>query len=203
MDDHLRVILVGGTSNIGKSTVALHLAGRLGWECVSTDKLGRYPGRPWARPPDAVKPHVVEHYLTHNDEQLVGGQLEHYRNMWPVVEARAREHAEDPAAARLVLEGSGVWPENVAALRLPNAAAIWLTGSLHLIETRIRRESRYAEADALGKRLIDRFIVRSQGYERVMLEALRRLGLPFVEVTAETSVDLLADQCIERMRILV
>jgi 2-phosphoglycerate kinase len=199
MRDGLRVILIGGTSNIGKSTVARHIAQRLGWEELSTDRLGRYPGRPWATPPDVVKPHVVEHYLTHDAPALVLGQLEHYRQMWPKVEEAVRAHLLDDSSP-LVLEGSGVWPDNVAALGLPAVAAVWLTGSPELIAARIRRESRYEEADEQGRLLIDRFVMRSQGYDIEMRAALQKYGLPLIEVTPDTTVEALGEASLETMR---
>lgn len=202
LDERLRVILIGGTSNIGKSTVAATLAARLGWGVRSTDKLARYPGRPWLTATWEVPPHVVEHYRTLSDVDLVEGQLAHYRNMWPLVDALVRKHAGDPASERLVLEGSGIWPDNVLTLHLQNVAAIWLSGSPELIEARIFDESGHSESDAEGRLLIERFVARSVGYDREMRAALARLGLPMIEVTPQTSVDELADQCLARLRSL-
>ncbi|WP_202872553.1 hypothetical protein [Kribbella soli] len=82
----VRVVLVGGTSNVGKSTVAQVLAGRLGFDYLSTDKLGRHPGRPWATPNHEVPAHVVEHYRSFTGEQLVDALLAHYERMWPRIE---------------------------------------------------------------------------------------------------------------------
>lgn len=195
----LRVILVGGTSNIGKSTVAQELAAMLGWGVRSTDKMARYAGRPWPTPTWTVPPHVAEHYRTLSDAELIDGQLTHYQTMWPLVDAVIREHATDAATERLVLEGSGIWPDNVAALQLPDVAAIWLTGSSALIDARIRAESGYDAADADGRLLIERFIVRSLGYDRAMRAAIARLGLPVITVTPATTVGELADECLARM----
>src|SRR5215468_118437 len=63
---NLGVILIGGTSHTGKSTVAKRIAERLGAICVSTDSLARHPGRPWPAARE-VPPHVVEHYLQLGD----------------------------------------------------------------------------------------------------------------------------------------
>ena len=52
------VVLIGGTSHVGKSTVARALATSLGFRHVSTDRLARHPGRPWT----TTRPHVREHY---------------------------------------------------------------------------------------------------------------------------------------------
>lgn len=43
----LRVILIGGSSSVGKSPLAESLAAKLGWTYISTDKLARNPGGPW------------------------------------------------------------------------------------------------------------------------------------------------------------
>ena len=202
MDERWRVILIGGTSNIGKSTVAAAIAERLAWGVRSTDKMARYAGRPWRTPTWEVPPHVVEHYRTLSDIELVEGQLTHYQIMWPLVDALVREHADDPMTERLVLEGSGIWPDNVLTLRSPNVAAVWLSGSPKLIEARIFAESGYAKANAEGRLLIERFVVRSVGYDREMRAAVSRLGQPLIEVTAAISVDQLAELCLERIHSL-
>ena len=47
MIEKYRILLIGGTSHVGKSTLAQLLALKLGWNYRSTDKLARHPGRPW------------------------------------------------------------------------------------------------------------------------------------------------------------
>src|SRR5690349_13607300 len=97
----LRVILLGGPSNVGKSTLAQALAARLGWACASTDRLARYPGRPWGH----VRPHVAQHYLSLSPEQLVDDVIRHYMSLRPAIQSLVAAHVADPAAECLVLEG--------------------------------------------------------------------------------------------------
>lgn len=59
-------ILVGGSSHVGKSTFARTLASTRGWELISTDDLGRHPGRPWP----SVRPQVAEYYASLTDETI-------------------------------------------------------------------------------------------------------------------------------------
>lgn len=70
----LRVVLIGGTSHTGKSTVAKRIAEKIGATCVSTDSLARHPGRPWPAARD-VPPHVVRHYLELGDHALITSVL--------------------------------------------------------------------------------------------------------------------------------
>ena len=193
----LKVVLIGGTSHTGKSTVAKRIAEKVSATYVSTDTLARHPGRPWPAARD-VPPHVVRHYLELGDDALVTSVLTHYRNMWPLIEALVREHAADDAQ-RLVLEGSAVLPENVAELRLPGVASIWLTADKQLLQARMYKESRYAERDAQGRTLIDKFLTRAVNFDRVMVASVKKLGLPYLEITETMSIDTAAEQCLARL----
>ena len=53
---HIKLILIGGTSHTGKSTLARQLAEELGWNYLSTDQLARHPGRPTTMMPIQQQP---------------------------------------------------------------------------------------------------------------------------------------------------
>ncbi|HTA11695.1 MAG TPA: hypothetical protein VK836_24460 [Streptosporangiaceae bacterium] len=178
----LSVVVIGGTSNVGKSTLAQALARRLGWSCVSTDSLGRHPGRPWTVADRQIPAHVAEHYLSLSIEELATAQLRHYARMWPVIRSLIATHAADHDDGGLILEGSGAWPDRVAEISDPKVAAIWLTASPATVRGRIYSASRYAELADDAAILVDKFVGRSNLYNEVMLSAVRRLGLACVDV---------------------
>ncbi len=177
----MRVLLIGGTSHVGKSTVAQVIAGRLGFEYVSTDKLARHPGRPWPEP----LPHVVEHYRSQTASELVDALLAHYARMQPRIEELVAQ------STGVVLEGSGVWPPYVARL---TAQAVWLTADEEVLTARIHSSSRYDALPADGRHLVDKFVARTVGYQTRMLDELNRLGLMHLDVTTPRSPDQLADE---------
>jgi hypothetical protein len=91
-----RVLLIGGTSHAGKSTLAQAIAERLGWQYRSTDKLARHPGRPWAPEGGAVPDHVADHYRSLSVDELLADVLCHYAgNVWPLARALIATHAQD------------------------------------------------------------------------------------------------------------
>jgi 2-phosphoglycerate kinase len=192
----LSVVLIGGTSNVGKSTLAQALASRLGWSSVSTDSLGRHPGRPWIAADRPIPAHVAEHYLSLSIEDLTTEQLRHYRRMWPVIRSLIATHTRVHDAGGLILEGSGVWPDQVAEISDPAVAAIWLTASPATLRGRIYSASRYPELADDGRFLVDKFVGRSNLYNEVMLSAVRRLGLACVDVDDVSSPVALVDQCL-------
>lgn len=90
------MILIGGSSHVGKSSLAKSLASRLGWTQISTDKLARHPGRPWRREQEKVPNHVAEHYLSLSVDELLKDVLHHYKeNVWQMVEAIVASHLND------------------------------------------------------------------------------------------------------------
>ena len=195
--DELRVILIGGSSHVGKSTLAESLGLKSGWRHISTDSLARHPGRPWRKNPETVSEHVAQHYLSLSVEELFADVLRHYRSMWPDIETMVTRHATDPSTERLILEGSALWPESVATLDLDKIAAIWLTAGTELFETRIHNESRFEEAAVREKKMIRKFLERTQLYNERMTEAVNRLGLVSMEVEATSSPEELSDKYLE------
>jgi 2-phosphoglycerate kinase len=194
VDSQLRVVLIGGSASVGKSTLAASLAGRLGWPCLSTDQLARHPGRPWKTSQRSVPEHVAEHYLSLSVEELVEDVLRHYQGMWPGIEAIIRKHAEERSAGRLILEGSALWPELVATLDCGCVGAVWLTASDELFRARITQMSGFEESSVRERRMVEKFLERTWLYDQQMKEAAERLGLAPLDVEALSSPGELGDE---------
>ncbi|NUV72049.1 AAA family ATPase [Streptomyces sp. CAI-121] len=183
------MVLIGGTSNTGKSTVAGAVAERLGFEHRSTDGLARHPGRPWRTPEREVPPHVAEHYGTLTTDELIASVLAHYERLWPRIEELITDHARDGAPG-LVLEGSALWPERVARLTAPRTAAVWLTADDTVVRDRVRAAGRYEEATEGERLLIDRFLARTDRYQALMVDAVDARGLDRIDVGGRTGAEL-------------
>ncbi len=189
----VRVVLIGGTSNTGKSTVAGAVAGRLGFECLSTDSLARHPGRPWRRPGWEVPAHVAGHYGSLTVGELITSVLDHYERLWPRVEEIITSRAAGGSGPGLVLEGSALWPAWVAQLTVPRTAAVWLTADEALLQARIHAAGRYSDATDAERQLMDKFLGRTRQYQALMLDDVGRLGLHRIDVTGRSVEDLASD----------
>lgn len=190
----VRVVLIGGTSNVGKSTVAQAAAERLGFEYLSTDGLARHPGRPWRTPECEVPAHVAEHYGALAVDELITSVLAHYDRLWPRIEELVTERATaDRGRPGLVLEGSALWPVRVAQLRTPHTAAVWLTADDSVVRARVHAAGRYAAATGEEQVLMDKFLARTERYQSLMLDAVDRLGLDRIDAGRGQSPAELAD----------
>ncbi len=201
MDD-VRVVLIGGTSNVGKSTVARAVAERLGFAYRPTDLLARHPGRPWRTPEREVPPHVAEHYRSLDVDELIESVLDHYERLWPRIEDLIMLHATATATATgsgtgLVLEGSALWPSRVAELTAPRTAAVWLTADPAVVRERVHSAGHYATATPEERHLMDKFLARTERYQTLMTQSVDRLGLHRIDAGGGRSVAQLADAVLE------
>ncbi|WDG30624.1 hypothetical protein N7925_20970 [Streptomyces sp. CA-278952] len=188
----VRVVLIGGTSNTGKSTVAEAVAERLNFEHRSTDGLARHPGRPWRTPEHEVPPHVAEHYGTLTTDELLASVLDHYERLRPRIEELITDRA-GAGAPGLVLEGSALWPAWVARLTVPRTTAVWLTADDTVVRDRVRSAGRYEEATDAERHLMGRFLARTVRFQALMLDAVQAQGLARVDTGGGRTVEELAD----------
>ncbi|MPY44980.1 AAA family ATPase [Streptomyces phyllanthi] len=176
------MILIGGTSNVGKSTVARAVAERLGFGCLSTDGLARHPGRPWRTPEREVPAHVAEHYASLTVDELITSVLGHYERLWSRIEDLIMERAAEGGGTGLVLEGSALWPVRVAELEVPRTAAVWLTADDAVVRARVHTAGRYETAADEEQRLMDKFLARTERYQALMIDDIGTLGLDRIDV---------------------
>ena len=192
----LRVILIGGSSHVGKSTLSRSLADRLGWRLISTDKMARHPGRPWRSASERLPDDVAKHYLTLSVGELISDMLHHYRvNVWPKVETLVRSATAEASSDRVILEGSALWPDLVATLSFDGIAALWLTASDDVFRKRIHGESRYHSRSAIERSMVDRFLDRTLAYNERMIDSVNRHGFRLVDVL-QSGVTELTDRCL-------
>ncbi|MBV8882882.1 MAG: hypothetical protein JO235_02620 [Chroococcidiopsidaceae cyanobacterium CP_BM_RX_35] len=197
-----RVILIGGSSHAGKSSLGRALAAKLGWSCRSTDKLARHPGRPWVGANGkAIPEQVAEHYRELSVNALFSDVFSNYeKNVLPQVEVIVHSHASDLSTECLILEGSALWPGFVANLVSENGVkAIWLTARDQLFRNRIFSESNFCNVCKDEKHLTQKFLDRTLFYNKHMREEVERLGFICIDVESVSTADELSKKCIELM----
>jgi 2-phosphoglycerate kinase len=181
----VRVVLIGGTSHTGKSSVARAVAERLGFDCRSTDLLARHPGRPWRTPEREVPPHVAEHYATLGVDELIRSVLDHYARLWPTIEELITDRVNGDGTG-LVLEGSALWPSRVGGLTVPGTRAVWLKADDAVLRERMRASARYDEATDEERYLVDRFLARAERFQTLMTRDADGHGLTRVDVSGRS-----------------
>ncbi|QLF71224.1 AAA family ATPase [Peteryoungia desertarenae] len=190
MEDDLLIILISGSSHVGKTTFATRLAEELGWESISTDSLARHPGRPWL----GVSPHVKEYYSRLSDEAIYWFLLAHHENMWPMM--RQRICAAQSAQAPLIFEGSALRPEYLGEILSREIRSFLLYADNNVLQERIRAEAGYHVADAASRHVIDRFIERSLRDNLEMHAAALKHGVQIADAADNAAMVGLFDEMV-------
>jgi hypothetical protein len=127
-------------------------------------------------------------------DELIASVLGHYERLWPRIEELITTHAtEDRGSKGLVLEGSALWPVRVARLRVPRAAAVWLTTDDSVVRARVHAAGCYEAATDEEQVLMDKFLARTEHYQTLMIDAIDRLGLDRIDAGGGESATELAD----------
>ena len=197
-----KLLLVGGASHVGKSTLARSIAAHLNCNYSSTDKLARHPGRPWQPKLADIPKHVVEHYQLLSVDRLIEDVIDHYReNVWQLIEDIVLSNVNDSSSEQMVIEGSALLPELVANLKFDNISSIWLTASNEFLRQRIYQSSQYATKSRFEQMLIDKFCQRNCLLNDRIINDVDRLGLVSFNVEQASTSDELMNMCSSRLEI--
>jgi 2-phosphoglycerate kinase len=193
-----KLILIGGASHTGKSTLARSIAAHLNWNYCSTDTLARHPGRPWQSKSSDIPKHVIEHYQILSADELVQNVLDHYRkNVWQSIEDIVTSYATEISSENMIVEGSALLPELVINLDIDNILdSIWLTASNEFLRERIYLASQYETKSPFEQMLIDKFWERNCLLNDRIIDAVDQLGLVRLNIEAASTPDELMSQCL-------
>ena len=188
-----KVLLIGGTSHVGKSTLASRMAETLGWDLLSTDQLARHPGRPWRNDGEVLPADVVAYYTQPDASRILATVLAHYsKNVGPIVNAIINSRVKNDYDRGLVLEGSAILPEQFATNLPPEVLSCWLTAPEEMIEQRIKTNAAYEHRSDHERRYIDAFVVRSLDFDRLMVSAVPDQAL--IDISIQEAADVVASR---------
>ena len=197
MIDKQKLFLIGGSSHVGKSTLAIELASHINCNYCSTDKIARHPGRPWQTESKEIPKHVAEHYQLLSADELIDDVLNHYRkNVWQAIEGIITSHSTDVSSEKMVIEGSALLPELVITLDFDNISSIWLTASNEFLRERIYTTSQYKTKSTYEKMLVDKFWGRNCLLNDRIIDAVDRFGLVSINIEELSTPDKLKNRCL-------
>ena len=181
-----KVILIGGSPRVGKSTAAALLASKLLRPCISTDDIGLAlqsvldinPMKGYGYP---------DYYVRRSPQQLIDDIVTYHKKLEPAIARLVEEHAAwgDP----LVMEGWALYPELVRRIENDQVFSVWLIAEPGLFESRVRLNTSFSE----NEKVVENYLTRSKWHNRTNLEQCIALKRNFIRVgkgmTAEEIVE--------------
>ena len=202
--DKIKVILIGGTSHTGKTTLGKAIAKSLNWDYIATDSLAKHPGRPWVSTNDkTVKKHVAEHYKNLSIPELVTDVLRHYaRNVLPLVETLVQIYCSNSANQCLVIEGSALFPTLVKDLvARENVRGFFLVSNYSCLKNRVFANSNFYSVGKAKQYLIYKFLERTWFYNQLVINESKSLKFNYINVDFQTT-DCLVNKCLKAIDIV-
>ena len=184
------IILISGSSHVGKTTLAKRLGQTLDWPLISTDDLARHPGRPWPQ----VRDPVAEFYSRLSPETIHWFLKVHHENMWPNIKRLIDDTLR--SKGRVIVEGSALRPEYAATCVSDQVVAVCLYAQPEVLRDRMRSESDYAQAEKPRIEIIDSFIDRSLRDNAEIRTAAETHGLRSVDASEPAAASALFDELV-------
>ncbi|MCL1951430.1 MAG: AAA family ATPase [Oscillospiraceae bacterium] len=170
-----KVIIIGGSPRVGKSTAAALLASKLIRPCLSTDDIGNAlqsvldinPMKGYAYP---------DYYAMRTKQQLIDDIVAYHKKVEPAIARLVETHSAwgDP----LVMEGWALYPEFVRRIENEQVFSVWLIAAPGLLESRVRLNASFAG----NEKVIENYLARSQWHNRTLLEQCRALKRNYIQV---------------------
>jgi len=166
MKNTKKVILIGGSPRVGKSTAAALLASKLLRPCVSTDDIGEAlqsvldinPMKGYDYP---------DYYARRTQQQLIDDIIAYHKKVEPAIARLVETHAAwgDP----LVMEGWALYPALVRRIENEQVFSVWLIAEEGLLEHRVRASCSFGE----NAKVIGNYLARSEWHNKTLLEQCR------------------------------
>lgn len=181
-----KVILIGGSPMVGKSTIAIKLSSKYGYNCISTDDIGEA-----LQTVIDINPmnnmDYQEYYIKKSIGELITDVEEYHLKIWPAIKKLIDIHSD--WSTPIIIEGFALYPRLLKSVKADNIASIWLVGSSDLFRERlIRREEFYKGASDVNL-LIDKYIKRSSWHNSKIKKELDDMEEEYIMVTKELSIE--------------
>ena len=184
------VLLIGGPSGAGKTTLGRALATELGFEALSGDDLAM-AGRALTTGDSHPSLHVmrgighVRYFTEGPPEKLISDAVALEDTMWPVVERVAQFRAATGAPA--VVDWWLLPPDRAAGLG-EGIASVFLHVDPELLWAWERSNTEWMAGSADPERMLANFMERSLWRNDLVRAEAERAGLPVLHVGASDSV---------------
>jgi len=186
-----KVILVGGSPRVGKSTVGALLSAKLGFPCLSTDDIGEVlqtvcdinPMRGYEYP---------EYYARREKQQLIDDIAAYHRKLEPAIARLVEIHSSwgDP----LILEGWALYPELVRRLENDQVFSVWLIAQEGLLAQRVRTSTSFYALAKEPEKVIENYLHRSLWHNQKLLAQCKAQNRNYILVGENTAAEETAEK---------
>lgn len=179
-----KVILIGGSPMVGKSSVSLTIASKLKYPCISTDDIGE--ALQTVAPINPMQGKDFRDYYANTPiDRLIVDIQRYHKAMEPAIERLVEIHSS--WGNSLLIEGWALYPKHIQQFKSNNISAVWLIACDGLLGSRLLGKPDFLDGVAARN-----YLSRSNWHNTMLLEQCKAVDAPFVFVQGNESADLLS-----------
>ena len=164
-----KVILIGGSPMVGKSTIAVSLAAKLQCQCISTDDIGEALQTTTDIDPMRGQ-NYLDYYADNGRTKLIEDIIEYHKKLEPAIYRLIDIHSTwgNP----LIMEGWALYPNRLKDVN-SNVFSCWLIAGDDLLENRLLMNNDFYINAREPEKVIENYLYRSQWHNKLVLEQCR------------------------------
>lgn len=192
----VKVILVGGSPMSGKTTLAVKLASKYEYSCISTDDIGEIISTV-----SNVNPmrdyDYREYYVSKSIEDLINETSLYHLKLWLPIKHLIEIHStwSNP----IIIEGWALYPKLVETVKTDNIKTIWLVSDETVLEQRLRSPKKFYIGSLNEEKMLTNYLGRSIWHNKTIKKQVDELtnNHNFIRVTKDLDEKTLVEKGIE------
>lgn len=194
MLNNIKVILIGGSPMSGKTTLAIKLAAKYEYGCISTDDIGEIIGT--VSEVDPMKNFDYrEYYISKSIEDLINDIFLYHRRLWPSIKHLIEIHSN--WSSPIIIEGWALYPNLVKLIENDNLRTIWLVSDEDVLEQRLLSHKDFYRGSSDEQKMITNYLLRSLWHNETIFQQVNELNHDLIRVTKDLSEESLVEKAID------
>ena len=181
-----KVILIGGSPMTGKSTVAVAIASKLKYPCISTDDIGE--ALQTIAPLNPMQDKDYRNYYENTPlSQLSDDTLQYHKAVEPAIQRLIDIHST--WGNSIIIEGWALYPKCIQPLNSDKTSSVWLIANDELLEARLMSMSDFLDGTAAQN-----YLLRSKWHNNLLFEQCKSFNAIYILINGSESVDSLVSK---------
>jgi len=182
-----KVIVIGGSPMIGKTTISTMLGARLLYPCISSDDVGEI-----LQTVVDINPmkgtFYLDYYANSTKEQLIKDLVVYHQHLETAIYRLIEIHSSSWKNP-LIIEGYALYPDMMNKIKNDNIFSIWLIAENDLLKSRMMKKSSFYQEANNPDRIIENYLYRSEWQNRTILEQCRATNQKYMMINEHTKPD--------------
>ncbi|TDX42953.1 hypothetical protein [Orenia marismortui] len=194
MANNVKVILIGGSPMIGKTTLATELALKYRYNCISTDDIGEI-----VQTIIDINPmkdfDYREYYIKNSVEKLIKETLKYHKEIWKPIKHLIEIHSE--WSNPIIIEGWALYPKLLRNIDKSNIKCLWLIAGENVLEKRILDKKEFYKGASNKEKMISNYLKRSKWHNKKIYDEVVELDDDYIMIDKDLTKEELVDKAMQ------